>query len=1118
MQGMEIDLGLLLDTIPGLAWTALPDGRAEYVGKQWLEYTGLTFEQTLDAGWIEAVHPDDIPRLLSRWAEIIASGQLGEVEARLRRHDGAFRWFLFRACPMPSPSGEVTRWCGINFDIDDRVRAEAESRGHRRRFERILEGLPVIAGLFATDGRIIFCNRRMLDFLGGTLEEIQAAPWVFTHHPDDRDEVRAAWQTAIQLGQAYDREARLLRWDGVYRWHRMMVSPLRNEAGEIDVWYGVANDIDEARQAQAMLAAEKRLLERVAKGVPLPVVLDELARAVEALAPGCYCTILMVDESGEHFKIGAAPTLPDGYKAILDGKDIDPNYGPLSRSIFEKAPIIVGDAANDPRWARSAWPARMKAHGLHSSWTAPILAADGASLAAFAIYRREPQIPTPQEQELIDRFTHIAGIAIERAHADAALKASEDKLASEKHLLQLVATGVPLSEVLDAVCREVDAFASGSVCAITVTDTDSKVFGPSTTPGMPEGYKPLIEGKAIEPDYGPSAFAVANRTTVVAADLANDPRWAQSIVPQALERLGIRSCWATPIMSAGGIPLGALAAYCRERRSPNEGEVELIERFAHIAGIAIERERAEAALRESEAKVRRAYDSLAEAQRLSLTGSFVTDLLAEEHDWSEESYRIFGFDRDAALSVEGIRTTVHPDDRSGFDAMIARAGGGEDVDFTFRIFTPQGVMKHVRGVARVIERVEGRPLFVGALQDVTQSKLVEEALRANEAELLQAYAHLNEAQTLSRTGSFTWDVERDEHNWSAEERRIWEFGLDAKITMTMILEAIHPDDLPLAERVIGNALHEDSFEVVLRIITRSGLLKHVHVVGRRAKDITDRVVFLGAIQDITERKTAEEALNRARAELAHVSRAMTVSALTASIAHEVNQPLAGIITNANTGLRMLAADPPNLDGLRATMQRTLRDGNRASEVIQRLRAMFSRQSPGLECVDLNDAAREVLAMSAGDLQRRRVVPTTDFADGLPAISGDRVQLQQVILNLVLNAADAMSDIEDRPRGLRLTTVREGPNHVRLSVQDSGVGIEPERVEQLFNAFYTTKPDGMGIGLAISRTIIENHEGRLWASPGKDGPGAIFSFCIPTQRAPGDRPEPQSHPEETALAE
>jgi signal transduction histidine kinase len=225
---------------------------------------------------------------------------------------------------------------------------------------------------------------------------------------------------------------------------------------------------------------------------------------------------------------------------------------------------------------------------------------------------------------------------------------------------------------------------------------------------------------------------------------------------------------------------------------------------------------------------------------------------------------------------------------------------------------------------------------------------------------------------------------------------------------------------------------------------------------------------------------------------------MTLGALTASIAHEVNQPLSGIITNASTCLRMLAAEPPNLEGARATAQRTIRDGKRASDVLQRLRAMFGRKQPTLEPVDLNDAAREVLALSSSELQGSRVILRTDFGEGLPIIRGDRVQLQQVILNLVLNATDAMKEIDDRPRNLFVSTARDEADRVRLSVRDSGIGVDPRHFEKLFEAFYTTKRHGMGVGLSISRSIIESHGGRLWAAA-HDGPGATFSFSIPCLR-------------------
>src|SRR5260221_5363413 len=266
------------------------------------------------------------------------------------------------------------------------------------------------------------------------------------------------------------------------------------------------------------------------------------------------------------------------------------------------------------------------------------------------------------------------------------------------------------------------------------------------------------------------------------------------------------------------------------------------------------------------------------------------------------------------------------------------------------------------------------------------------------------------------------------------------------------------------------------------------------------EQIEGRPMFVGALQDVTERMEAEEALNKARSELAHVARVATVSALTASIAHEINQPLSGIITNAGTCLRMLAADSPDIDGARETARRTIRDGNRASDVITRLRALFSKKEFALESLDLNDATREVIALSLSDLQRQRVVLQSEFADDLPKVTGDRVQLQQVILNLVRNASDAMIDVDDRPRQLLVRTERENGDRVRVMVRDSGIGVDRQTMDRLFDAFYTTKSGGMGIAFSASPSIVERHQGRLWAEP-NDGPGATFSFSIPLEPIP-----------------
>jgi signal transduction histidine kinase len=272
-------------------------------------------------------------------------------------------------------------------------------------------------------------------------------------------------------------------------------------------------------------------------------------------------------------------------------------------------------------------------------------------------------------------------------------------------------------------------------------------------------------------------------------------------------------------------------------------------------------------------------------------------------------------------------------------------------------------------------------------------------------------------------------------------------------------------------------------------------VKHVRGVAHVTEQVEGRPMFVGALQDVTESKVAEEALDRARSELAHVARVTTLSALTASIAHEVNQPLSGIITNAGTCLRMLDADPPNIDGARETARRTIRDGKRAAEVIARLRAMFSKKEFALEPLDLTEATREVIALSSSDLQRNRVILQPQLADDLPPVTGDRIQLQQVILNLLLNAVEAMSQVTDRPRELTIRTEREEGDRVRVIVRDTGVGVDPQSTDNLFDAFYTTKKGGMGIGLSVSRSIVERHHGRLWVEP-TDGPGATFAFTVP----------------------
>ena len=771
-----------IDTIPGFVWSALPDGRVDFLNRRWRDYTGLSLQDASGQGWQSAIHPEDLPQLVEYWSSLLKAREPGEFEARFRRSDGTFRWFLIRAVPLCDESGRVVKWYGQNTDIEDRKRAET------------------------------------------------------------------------------------------------------------------------------LLAGEKRLLEMVALGCELPVVLDALCSVVNEASSGCHCSVLLVEPGGRTVRHAAAPSLPSGFAHAVDGRSIaNPYWGPCAMAIDQKAPVIVGDIAQDASWNGSEWCSLAMAVGLRSCWTTPILSQAGTPLGTFALYQREVGSPTPLQTELIGRFTHIASIAVERAQAEEALRGSQAQLAR--------------------------------------------------------------------------------------------------------------------------------------------------------------------------------------AQRLSATGSFSYRVATDELTLSEETCRICGFEPGQPVSPGAMRDRIYPEDLPLFLGMLNSAG--RQFEFDCRIRLQDGTIKYLHVVADAVRDDGGRLVeWVGAIRDVTDRRRAEEERRRHETILA-------EAERLSLTGSSCWRPPSDQLIWSKEMFRIFDFDPDITPTTDMVRARIHPDDLPHFNHTVECAVRDGhGFAVEPRLLMADGTIKYLQVLTHAFRDEQGNVVeFIGAVKDVTERKQSENTLDEMRSELAHAARVATVGALTASIAHEINQPLSGIITNASTSLLMLAEEPPDIVGALDSAQRTIRDANRASEVIARLRTLFKKSTTAGESLDLNDATREVLALSASELQRAQVIVRAELAPNLPPVRGDRVQLQQVILNLVLNAAEAMTTVDDRGRQLVIRTERDEGDHVRLTVRDTGPGFDPLSATRLFEPFYTTKRDGMGIGLSISRTIIERHQGRLWAAS-HDGPGATVAFSIP----------------------
>ena len=786
---MENELSRLVDALPGLVWTALPDGQIDYLNQRWCEYTGLSVDQACGSGWQTAVHPEDLPGLFESWRSILASGEPTEVEARLRRSDGEYRWF---------------RVCGF---------------------------------------------------------------------------------------------------------------PLRDRDGHIFRWYVLQTDVDDRKRAEALLAGEKRLLEMVAAGVSLSATLTSLCLLVEELCPECAsCSILLLDPETKRLWHRASPSVPREYTESIDGFEIGPDISSCGTAAYLGKQIIASDIATDAKW--SEFRALALANGLRACWSTPIFSQQNQVLGTFAVFSSKPSHPTAELQQVIEHITHLASIAIERERSQISLTRALAELTKSESRLRTIIDAIP-----------------GFVWS-----------------AAPDGSVEFLNQRWC--DY-----------TGINLQDASGAGWLPAIHPDDADRL--LTYWQALLESG------------------EQGEIE--------------------------ARLRR-FDG---------------------------EYRWF------LLRACPLR------DKSG----------------------------------KIVK-------WFGTNTDIDDRKRAEEELQCSEA-------FIAEGQRLSLSGSFLWRLDTDEIRFSEQLYRTFEFDRHTPVTLERIASRVHPEDIPLLTDKIEAARSGNdgdlSYEIRLRM--PNGSVKYLRTIAHGTRDRNGRRLIVGANQDVTDRRLSEEALGKVRSELANMTRVTSLGALTASITHEINQPLSGIVTNASTCLRMLSADPPNVDGARETARRSIRDGNRASEVITRLRALFSKKDTTVEQVDLSEAAREVIALSLNDLNKDRVIVHAELADDLPHVLGDRIQLQQVILNLLRNASDAMSAIDDRPRRLLIRTELEEGDSVRLTVQDTGVGIDPKNLDALFNAFYTTKSAGMGIGLSISRSIIESHHGRLWAAP-NDGPGATFSFSIP----------------------
>jgi len=526
---------------------------------------------------------------------------------------------------------------------------------------------------------------------------------------------------------------------------------------------------------------------------------------------------------------------------------------------------------------------------------------------------------------------------------------------------------------------------------------------------------------------------------------------------------------------------------------------------------------------------------LDEAQRLAHVGYWERDLYTGLITWSEETYRIYGVStEERILTPDSVQELIHPEDRAMVrEALSAALRGGPRYDAEFRLIRPDGEVRVVHGQADVTWDESGRPRrMFGTVQDITERKRFEERLLVQHTvtQILAEAATVEEAtpkilgaigECLGWDVGALWRVDREAgvlrciEVWHKRSVQVPEFesasrertflpgtGLPGSVWLSRepiyLPNSVSDANFPRAPIAAREGLHAAfGFPILLGGEVLGVMEFFSHEIRQPDQELLNMVATIGSqIGQFTERKRAENALRHVQMELAHVTRVATLGEMTASIAHEINQPLAAVVNNASACLRWLAAPIPNLDEAREAVARIARDGKRASDVITRIRALVRKTGEEKARLDINDIIQEVAALAQGELRNNRVALRMELANDLPPVLGDRVQLQQVILNLVMNGIEAMSGVTDRSRELFIRSRQHEPDKVLVAVQDTGMGIDRENVEKIFNAFYTTKSQGMGLGLAISRSIVENQGGELWVVP-NDGPGATFQFTLPT---------------------
>lgn len=860
---MQTELAGVLDTLPGMVFTALPDGRIDFVNHELADFSGVPMSETTPWEWPVHAEPADASMIAERFRSMLTLTHPFELHIPTLRADGQCRLLAVRCKPMLA-DGEVMKWYGVATERE--CLTPNDRSAHETDFQRVVNSIPVPVAVTTPTGDVEALNDPALEYFGMTLEELKNWKAIEVVHPEDLQQTIADQLEAHRTATFYNVESRHLRSDGLYRWHNVLGLPFKDHDGKILRWFHLLVDIDDRKKAELALASREREAQLILESIPA----------------------------------GIGVLTPDGKVEAVNG----PLLRYYGRTLEELR-----------RWGNT--------DVVHPDDLPRVISTVSDALVSGSPYDLEVRL---RRADGIHRWFQITG------HP---LRTEDDK---------------------------------------------------------------IIRWYALHVDI-------------------DDRKRAEQ----------------------------ALAERERESRFVIDGIAGMIAIFSPDARL------------------------IGGNQQII---DYFQRPIEELDNWA----------------TNGI---THPDDlQMCIDSFMGAIATGEPYDYETRFLRHDGTWRWFQLRGLPLRNADGQIVrWYGLLTDIEDRKRTEESLRRSEA-------FLADAQRLSKTGSFSLKLGTGEITWSAETYRIFDVDPSTGVTLRTILSRLDHDSCARVQGVLERAREGNGdFDYDITLVMPDKSIKHVRVVAHSERNKDGDQELTGAVQDVTESRRAEETLNQVRSDLAYVTRVTSLGVLTASIAHEVNQPLAGIVTNASTCLRVLALEPPNLEVAKDTARRMVRDANRAADVIVRLRALFSRKPPAIEPIDMNEIASEVIALALSDLQRAHVSVVTEFGKDLPRVAGARVQLQQVIMNLLRNAIEALAGVNDGPKQIIVKTQADPPGEVQVSVSDDGVGFGSQEIERIFDAFYTTKPDGMGIGLSVSRSIVENHNGRLWAKANKVH-GATVAFAVP----------------------